>query len=276
MKKGTWLQGSLLIVVLLLGALFIVRRQKSHTYITSEDLKALLKKHPVSHIGIIMDGNRRWAKEHNIKSWLGHKHGLENLRMAVKFCRKYSIPHLTVYAFSLENFKRPQEELNFLFGEVLQEVVNRDADELAQKGVRVRFIGDRAQFPEHTVKLVDSIEQKTAHNKDLMLNILFCYGGQQEIIAAAKEMCRELIKKGESADSITAATFEAHLWTKDIPPVDLVIRTGFVARLSNFLLYKVAYSDLYFVDCYWPDMTQERLESIVANFINSNHRFFGA
>lgn len=266
----------LLPIVVILGLFLAGGLQWQLHHDKNQDLTFLLKQYPIKHIGIIMDGNRRWAKQRDFKPWIGHRHGLDNLRMAVKFCRTYAIPYLTVYAFSLENFKRPQEELNFLFGEVLQEVVNKDADELASKGVKVQFIGDRTKFPEHTVQLVQRIEQKTAHNHDLVLSILFCYGGQQEIVAAAKELCRDVIASGESADIITAERFEKHLWTKDLPELDLVIRTGFVSRLSNFLLYKVAYSELYFADCYWPDMTEQRLEQIVRDFIGSSHRFFGA
>lgn len=266
----------LLPIVVIIGLVIAGGLQWRLHHDKTEDIGILLQQHPIKHLGIIMDGNRRWAKKRDFKPWFGHQYGLENLRMSVKFCRKYSIPYLTVYAFSLENFKRPQEELNFLFGEVIQEVVNRDADELAKNGVKVTFIGDRTRFPEHTVKLIEEIEKKTAHNRDVVLSILFCYGGQQELVAAAKSLCQELIATGESADAITAERFEAHLWTKDLPPVDLVIRTGYVSRLSNFLLYKVAYSELYFVDCYWPDMTEQKLEQIVRDFIKSEHRFFGA
>lgn len=249
---------------------FRLHREKSF------NLKDLLKEHPIHHIGIIMDGNRRWAKQQGFAPWIGHQHGLENVRMAVKFCRTYDIPYLTVYAFSLENFKRPQEELNFLFGEVVQEVVAKDADELARKGVKVQFVGDRAKFPSSTVKMIETIEQKTAHNVDLVLTILFCYGGQQEIVAAVKNLCQDYIKQGKAIDTIDEKEFERYLWTGNLPPVDLVIRTGFVARLSNFLLYKAAYSDLYFVDCYWPDFTEKQLEQIIYDYLTADHRLFGA
>jgi undecaprenyl diphosphate synthase len=266
----------LLPIVVIMG-LFLAGALQWHLHHDKgEDLTVLLQKCPVKHLGIIMDGNRRWAKQRDFKPWLGHRYGLENLRMSVKFCSKYHIPYLTVYAFSLENLKRPTEELNFLFGEVMQEVFDKDADELSEKGVRVKFIGDRAQFPERTVKLIEGIEQKTAHNNDVILSILLCYGGQQEIVAAAKSLCREIIVKNESVDLITADRFENHLWSKDLPPVDVIVRTGFVSRLSNFLLYKVAYSDLYFVDCFWPDITEQRLEQVIRDFIASEHRFFGA
>lgn len=266
----------LLPVVVILGLLLAGGLQWRIHHHKDADLRILLQDHPVKHLGIIMDGNRRWATRRDFKPWIGHRHGLENLRMTVKFCRTYNIPYLTVYAFSLENFKRSDEELNFLFKDVLEEVALKDADELAQKGVRVQFIGDRAQFPASTLKMIDSIEQKTAHNSDLMLNILFCYGGQQEIVAAATQLCREVVANGTPVDSITAEMFEKHLWTSNLPPLDLVIRTGFVCRLSNFLLYKVAYSELYFADCYWPDMTEERLAQIVQDFVTAQHRLFGA
>lgn len=240
------------------------------------NLHELLHEHPLKHLGLIMDGNRRWAKMRNLQPWLGHKQGLENMRMAVKFCRTYNIPYLTVYAFSLENFKRPEEELNYLFGDVAQEVARKDADELEKNGVRVQFIGDTTRFPAQTRELIQNITEKTAHNNDLILSILFCYGGQQEIIAAAQKLCADVVARGIAPATITAEDFERHLWTGALPEVDLTIRTGFATRLSNFLLYKVAYSDIAFVDCYWPDFTEQMLEDIVRDFVENAHRLRGA
>jgi undecaprenyl diphosphate synthase len=241
-----------------------------------ECLQDILKKRPIKHLGVIMDGNRRWAKARGLQPWIGHKHGLENLRMTVKFCRKYNIPYLTVYAFSLENFKRPEEELNFLFGDVVRGVAYKDTEDLEKNGVRIQFVGDVTQFPPKTIEMVNRMTERTAHNKDLILTILFCYGGQQEIVNAVRALCAEVVATGKSPATISAQDFERHLWSGQLPALDLVIRTGCVSRLSNFLLYKIAYSDIAFVDCYWPNFTEQMLEQVIREFIGNTHRLCGA
>ncbi len=226
------------------------------------------------HIAVIMDGNRRWAKKHKLKPWIGHKQGVEPLKATVEFCLEHKIPYLSVYAFSLENFKRSPEELSYLFDILAKEFATDEfIGKLVKNGVCVKFIGDQTKFPEKLRPLVETTEQKTAHNNRLHLNILFCYGGRQEIIAATKSIAYAVAKHTVSPAEVTEQLFERYLWTQNTPDPDLVIRTGFTRRLSNFLPYQSTYSELAFVDCYWPDMTKEHLAQAVKNYIETKRNF---
>lgn len=240
-------------------------------------LKQMLIDRPLSHLGIVMDGNRRWALKNGYKPWIGHRHGVEPLKTAVKFCIKMGIPHLTVYALSLENLQRPEEELAFLFDVLAKEIAGRELESLIQNGVKIRFVGDRAQFPPQLIATIDDIEEKSKHNQTLSLNLLFCYGGKQEILQAVKKLCAEqtvLSENYQTAEQrFTEQQFDAALWSHDIPAVDLLIRTGGEHRISNFLLFKVAYSEICFLDCYWPDLVERDLVNAVSHFMQTQRRF---
>lgn len=229
----------------------------------------------LKHIGIIMDGNRRWAKKQGFKPWIGHKQGVEPIKETIAFCLENNIPYLTLYAFSLENFNRPPEELHYLFDVLAKELAGETFKQLADKEVHVSFMGDRALFPAHLVTLIEDIEAKTRTHTKLHLSILFCYGGQQEIVSATKKICSALNEGTLTLADVNEKTFSSFLWTGDTPAPDLIIRTGGMKRLSNFLTYQSAYSEFIFLDCYWPELTRKELEVALKEFTH-RQRNFGA
>jgi undecaprenyl diphosphate synthase len=235
-------------------------------------LQHTLANRPLNHLGIIMDGNRRWALKNGYKPWIGHRQGVEPLKTAIKFCIKMGIPHLTVYALSLENLQRPPEELAFLFDVLAKEIAGRELENLVQNGVKISFVGDRAQFPPQLITTINDIEEKSKHNQTLSLNLLFCYGGKQEILQAVRTLCAEQTTLSEDYQT-AEQQFDAALWSHNIPPVDLLIRTGGEHRISNFLLFKVAYSEICFLDCYWPNLVERDLVNAVSNFLQAQRRF---
>jgi undecaprenyl diphosphate synthase len=229
----------------------------------------------VRHLGIIMDGNRRWARARGLPPWIGHRKGVEPLKATVAFCLKHKIPYLTVYAFSLENFKRPPQELDYLFNTLAQELESSELQELFKEGVQVRFIGDRSLFPTQVIKTINNVEDKTKSGHNLVLNILFCYGGQQELVSAAKALAYAVYEGKIKPEDITQDLLEEKLWLGKISPPDLIIRTGGMQRLSNFLAYQSAYSELYFLDCHWPEVTAKHLKKALDEFERRKRTFGG-
>lgn len=227
----------------------------------------------IKHLGIIMDGNRRWAKSHGYKPWIGHKKGVEPVRTTLEFCIKNQIPYLTLYVFSLENFNRPQQELAYLFDVLAQQIADQELDKLFKEGIKVRFIGERSLFPEKLKTLIEDIETKTQHGTKLNVNLLFCYGGQQEIVAACKKLAQKCAQGILMPEEITPELFADSLWSAPVPPPDLIIRTAGDQRLSNFLTWSAAYSELTFLPCFWPEITQEMLIKTVNNFYNRKRTF---
>lgn len=219
-----------------------------------------------------MDGNRRWARRKGWLPWLGHREGMNAMQRAIDFCLEKKITFLSLYTFSLENFKRPQEELDFLFDTLVSEAEGLLGQSL-EKGVRIRFIGDRTLFPAKVLPVCERIEKSTEHLTQLNVNFLFCYGARQEIVNAVKNIAHK-IKTGELAQGeLTDELFANTLWTSGMPDPDLIIRTGGVHRLSNFLLYQAAYAELYFLDCLWPELTKTHLEDAIAFFKNCQRNY---
>lgn len=232
-----------------------------------------LDKHTLQHLAIIMDGNRRWAKEQGMAAWRGHQKGTDPVKTAVEFCVEYKIPYLSLYAFSLENLKRSQEELDHLFNIIEDGLTNQEFEKLINNGVKVNIIGDPALFPERLKKTFHDIKEKTKNGTALTLNIMFCYGGQQELTASMKQL-GTLIEAGKlKADAITPELIQKNLWTQDSPNPDLIIRTGGFKRLSNFMPWQSAYSELLFLDKYWPDMTTQDLHDALKNFTKIKRNF---
>ncbi len=229
----------------------------------------------IKHLGVIMDGNRRWAKKSGLSPWIGHRKGVEPVKATISFCLKHNIPYLTLYAFSLENFKRSQQELDFLFNTLAQEIASKELGELFEQGIKVRFIGDRSLFPSQLVPIINDIEEKTAGGTRMELTILFCYGGRQELFEAAKKLAHEVKEGRVDSSMITQKDFEACLWTGNLPTPELIIRTGGMCRLSNFLPYQAAYSELYFLKCFWPDITEDHLIDALL-WLKDRPRNFGA
>lgn len=226
----------------------------------------------IKHLACMMDGNRRWAISQGLQPWLGHKQGVESLKKLIKFCLEKKIPYASVYTFSLENFKRPEQEKQFVFNLMAQEL-GKVADELIERGVRICFIGDRTLFPASVVETCEAVERKTEHVSTLTLNLLFCYGSQQEIVFGVKSIIRKIKSGLLKEEDIDKETISQHLWTRGTPEPELVIRTGGARRLSNFLLYQSAYSEFYFLDCMWPELTQEHLEQTLEDFANRKRNF---
>ena len=229
---------------------------------------------PPRHVAIIMDGNGRWAKARGLPRALGHKEGVEALRRAVEGSRELGLTHLSVYAFSTENWNRPQSEIDALF-DLLRVFVRRDLARLHKDGVRVRIIGSRDGLSEDILDLIDEAVEKTKDNTRLTLNIAFNYGGRSEIVAAIKDIAQAVQEGRLQPDQIDEAMVSRMLWTSESPEPDLVIRTSGELRLSNFLLWSGAYAELMFMDLLWPDFTKESLEKAIDAFRRRDRRFGG-
>lgn len=231
--------------------------------------------HTINHLGFIMDGNRRWAKERGLDPWLGHRQGVQTVRMVIDFCCEQNINELSLYVWSLENFKRSINEQEYLFSTLASELALMIQSELIEKGVRLRVIGNRNQFPEKLRETIINAETQTAHGDRLTLNLLFCYGGQQEIIDAAKQIAYAAQEGRIDPETITPASFSKMLWSGDVSDPDIIIRTGKRKSLSNFYTYKSAYSEIYFLDCYWPDLKREHIIDAITSF-GATERKYGA
>jgi undecaprenyl diphosphate synthase len=226
----------------------------------------------MQHLAIIPDGNRRWAKKNKFKSLLGHKKGLQAFRLAIKFCIKRGIKFLSIYTFSLENFKRSEDEKNYLV-ELFVNEFPKQLPELIEQGIRVRFLGDRNYFPEKVRPVIDEIEEKTKHLDLLNFNLLFCYGAKGEIVHAVKNLAKKVKDGNLNINDINEQSISDSLWTTGIPDPDLIIRTSGIIRLSNFLLYQAAYSEFAFLECYWPEVTEAHLADCVNKFEEVQRNF---
>ncbi|CAN5172583.1 polyprenyl diphosphate synthase [soil metagenome] len=245
--------------------------QVDHSLTTALDV-AQVEDGPLVHLACIMDGNRRWAKQRGLDLFEGHKEGIEAAKKTIEFCLENKIKYLSLYTFSTENFKRSEHEIKTIFGLMLQEA-HKGIEECKKHDIRIRFIGDRSLFPAELVPYLDQFEKETAHCQTLQVSFLFCYGAQQEIAAAAKNIARK-VKAGQLAEEdITPGLINQHLWTHELPEPDMIIRTGNVSRLSNFLLFQAAYAELCMLDCFWPDITKDKLQHVYDNFLNRQRRF---
>jgi len=226
----------------------------------------------IKHLAVVMDGNRRWALARGMQAMLGHQEGAKAIECAVNFCLETGISYLSLYTFSLENFQRSHEEKSFLFNMMVNELEQR-RDSFIEKGIKIRFIGDRTIFPIQVMPTCRKMEQATEKCDKLVLNFLFCYGAQQEIVDAVRKLVRK-VKSGELDEGdLNEKVFEQALWSAGTPVPDLIIRTGGRQRLSNFLLYQAAYSEFCFLDCLWPDITIDDFKTVVHNFENSTRNF---
>ena len=237
-----------------------------------EILEKIDKNNLPKHVAIIMDGNGRWAKSRGEERTFGHKSGVTSVRNAISACDKVGIEYLTLYTFSTENWNRPSDEVNTLMS-LLSETLLKEAAELFSKGIRLHMIGEIEKLPylvkEQLLNVVDLTKNNTKSNLVLALS----YGSQREILNAVKEIAQE-VKEGKiSAEDINEKLFENHLYTKDLPPVDLLIRTSGEVRISNFLLWQIAYAELQFLDIFWPDFQEEHLYQCIVNYQNKERRF---
>ena len=229
------------------------------------------------HVAVIMDGNGRWAKKRGMPRSFGHKAGVEALRGIIRHSDHLGIEALTIYAFSTENWKRSAEEVGALMG-LLLEYFTKELDELHREGVCIRILGDIEDMPkglERQQAALYAAMDKTKDNTGLKLNIALNYGGQQEIVRAAKKLAKMAAAGEINPDEIDAAAFAAQLYTAGLPDVDFMIRTSGEMRLSNFLLYQMAYAEFYQTDVLWPDFGIEAYETALAAYQKRNRRFGG-
>ena len=244
-----------------------------NTQIEKSEIVEIVKNTNFKHVAIIMDGNRRWAKKRMLPSAAGHKKGVEALRATLKACAKFGIKYLTVYAFSTENWKRDKEEVEFLMSLLAKTIVN-EVPEFIENDIRLTFIGDRKSLSKEIVDVLEFGEKETADCKTLNLQIAFNYGARMEITNALKEISLK-VKNGEiSEDEITEDLISQNLYTSNIPDPDLLIRTGGEQRISNYLLWQCAYTEIYITDIFWPEFDEKALASAILEF-NSRQRRFG-
>lgn len=227
---------------------------------------------PPVHVAIIMDGNGRWAKARGLPRTAGHKKGVEAVRRTVEAARELGIGYLTIFSFSSENWRRPEEEVSDLMG-LLRFYLRSEIAELHKAGVRLRVMGDRTRLADDIVRLIDQAEGMTADNKALTLVVALSYGSRQEIAMAARRLAEEVQAGRLDPAAIDEEAVTARLYTADIPDPDLVVRTSGEQRLSNFLLWQSAYSELVFVDTLWPDFTKRDLEAAIEEFHRRERRF---
>ena len=221
----------------------------------------------LSHVAIIMDGNGRWGLKRKNSRNYGHLKGIKTVETVIKSTLIKKIPYLTLYTFSTENWKRPESEINFLF-DLIRKSLKKKINKIIKQGIRVNIIGKKKELPQDIKKIIKLIEKKTIKNKKITLNLALNYGSKEEIINACKSLA---LKKGEK---INASNFEKELYTKNIPDPEILIRTGGTKRLSNFLLWQLAYTEIFFVDKLWPDFNENDFNRIIIKF-NKIKRNFG-
>lgn len=220
------------------------------------------------HVGIIMDGNRRWAKEHGLPSLRGHAKGQQVLRQIAKHAFRSGVQYLTVYAFSTENWQRSQEEVGYLMKHVAL-ALRKYTQEFVDGGVKIVFLGSRENLPKAVLAAITDTEVKTAGNTAATFAICLNYGGMQEIADATKQ----IIASGISAAEVTPEVLASYMYSPEIPPIDLVIRTSGEQRLSNFMLWRSAYSEFLFTDTKWPDFTPQEFDTLLAVYAQRSRRF---
>ena len=217
------------------------------------------------HLGLILDGNRRWAKKQGLPKLQGHQKGYENLKSVVRLAFGKGVEYISAYIFSTENWNRSKEEVSYLM-DFAYRVATKEVGELHKDNIRVRFLGSRDRLEERLLTAIDEAEKKTRKNDGGTLALCFNYGGQQEIVDAVNQI-------KDKPTLITAGVIEDHLYAHDIPPVDLVIRTSGEMRLSNFMLWRAAYAELYFSDVLWPAFSESDLDDALAEFASRQRRY---
>lgn len=219
----------------------------------------------ITCMGIIMDGNRRWARAQGKPVFEGHSEGYKNLQNVLGWARDAGIPHVVAYAFSTENWQRSEEEVGYLM-KLFRSILENETKKMIEERVRVRFVGDWSRFGEDLQKMMGEMEAATEENYTVTLHLLMSYGGRAEIVAAAKALLEE------EATSADEAAFERNLWSYPMPDPDLIIRTGGEKRLSNFLPWQSVYSELFFIDTFWPAFSKEEFDTVLAEFAARERR----
>ena len=222
------------------------------------------------HVAIIMDGNRRWAKKRLLPAGLGHAAGARRVREVVQGCAELGVTHLSLFAFSTENWRRPEEEVRGLMS-LFNSYLQKEVDEMNAHGVRLRVAGDTSHFPASLQSLIAKAEADTAHNQVITLTVCANYGGRWDMVQAARSWMRH--HPDALPENLTEEALSAHLSTGDAPEVDLLIRTGGESRISNFMLWQAAYAELFFTEDLWPDFSVKRLHEAIDWFRERDRRF---
>jgi len=236
-----------------------------------EEVSVSREKLPV-HLAIIMDGNGRWAKNRGLPRSEGHRVGIEKIRKIVNICQEKGIKVLTLYAFSQQNWNRPWQEVQFLMKR-FEDYLDRESDDLLEKGIRFRVIGRIDELPSNLREKIEKTMVKTEKNDSFFLNLAINYGGQEEIVDAAQKISM-MVKEGKLLpEDIDVDLFRKYLYTSDLPYPDLLIRTGGEFRVSNFLLWQIAYTEFWITPTFWPDFDREHLEKALMDFSQRERRF---
>ena len=228
----------------------------------------------LNHIAFIMDGNGRWAKKRGLSRTKGHKEGCKRIGEIFSACRKYGIRVFTIYAFSTENWNRPKKEIDYLFN-YLESFFNENIERFVKEGVRVQHMGDPSKLPIKTQKILKEAIERTKHNDKNVFNICLNYGSRQEIVSSVKKIIKDVKDKKINVDDIDEHLFYQYLDSGNLEEVDLLIRTSGEQRLSNFLLYQLAYAEFIFTPTYWPDFNERDLDNAIIEY-NKRTRKFGA
>ena len=237
-----------------------------------KELKQIAQETGLKHIAIIMDGNRRWAKGRNLPTAFGHKKGVDALKTIMRACDDFGIKYLTVYAFSTENWNRKPEEVEFLM-DLLGSTLQNELKEMHENNVVISFIGKISQLSEKLQKILENAVETTKNNTGVHLQIAFNYGSRAEIVEAAKNICEKVHSCEISNDEITEELISKNLYTKNIPDPDLLIRTGGEKRISNYLLWQIAYSEILVTKRYWPEFDKNALAEAILEFQSRQRRF---
>ena len=226
------------------------------------------------HVAIIMDGNGRWAQRRGLPRTAGHKAGAETFRNIATYCKEIGIDYLTVYAFSTENWKRPPAEVDAIMG-LLDQYLRESIETMARDNIRLRFFGDTSVLSPKLRKLIEETDEITQHIEGFQANICLNYGGRDEIVRAAKKYAQECVEGMKTPESLSEADFSNYLWSAGIPDPELLIRPGGEMRVSNFLLWQCAYSEIYVTDTLWPDFGKKELDQAISWYQTRDRRFGG-
>lgn len=226
------------------------------------------------HLGVTMDGNGRWAEARGLPRTEGHRVGIKALRRMVEYCIRYGVEYLTVFSFSSENWRRPKDEVDFIF-KLLRRFVDSDLQELHEANVKIRILGSRDDLDNGLRKTISRVEEKTRNNTGLNLNVAFNYGGKSELTRAVKSMVQKCAAGELSPDDVNEDLIAQHLDTAGMPEPDVLLRTGGDQRLSNFMIWQGAYAELIFQNTYWPDFSEENFIDVLTQFSSRERRFGG-
>ena len=233
-----------------------------------KEISNIVKDTDLKHIAIIMDGNRRWAKERNLPTMVGHKKGVEALKNTLRACNDFGVKYLTVYAFSTENWNRKQDEVDYLM-ELVAITLTNELAEMHNEGVQIRFIGDLSRFSDKLQKILENAVQTTKNNTGVVLQIALNYGARDELTNAVKKV----VASGIRAEDVTPDVISKHLYTVGVPDPDVLIRTGGEQRISNYLLWQIAYSEIIIKNEFWPEFGKDLLAESIQEFGKRQRRY---